>query len=171
MRNWKNILQLPDTRTRIAVALTTDPEILACYRRGFPNLFLKEGDSGTFCVPLSALMAAAEDYSRATYPNYPKAWNQDRNFRLGFAAEAYPHLRLPVAFQWTEPNGHPPADVTAQIVGQRAGAGMSITLAGAQYRVVDIAFLETPEIGMIINGLPIIESLSLVKAEYIALDK
>ncbi len=180
-RNWAAIAQLDDYRTRVAVSLATDPEILACYAHGFPHLFTEGDDEGPLRVSLSALKEAAFEYSRKQHPD-PKPsnlWELDSNFWLAAAEEENPQLRIPTAFGWECPGADQseplsaPEQIMRQFVGQKAQAGMVVMYKGKKYMVYTIVFNcdEYPEVGSVFEYPPELDSLTLVDADFIALDK
>lgn len=168
-RSWAMITGLSDLRTRVAVSLVTDPEILACFARGFPHLFIEGDDEGPLRMPLSALMEAAAEYCRQELGGDDE--EKIRNFTLVFAGERYPHLRIPIAFDWGDCDPDPPQAVLDQLVGQKAQAGLVVEYEGRRYVVLTIDFVNPPKIGSTITEVPQVISISLVDAEFVALDK
>ncbi|KKP59565.1 MAG: hypothetical protein UR53_C0001G0065 [Candidatus Magasanikbacteria bacterium GW2011_GWC2_34_16] len=172
-RKWKAIARLSDNRTRIAVSLATDPKILACYERGFPHLFTEGDDEGSLHVPLSALMEAAEEFSRDQYPDEPQFWTIDRHFTLDFAGEYYSHLRIPNTYMWEWEEDEIPDYVINQLAGQKAQAGLVVEINREKYVVTSITFDgDCPvEIGEIFQTPPPVVAIHLCLVDFIALDK
>lgn len=172
-RNWAAIAGLSDERTRIAVSLVTDPEILACFERGFPHLFIEGDDEGPLKVPLSALKAAAEEYSRDMYGS--DASEVDREFSLDMASDEIPHLDIPIEFEWDANDETDEEEVLdfllGQLVGQKAEAGMIVTYRGKLCMVLTIGFDVSPDIGSVFTEPPEAHEIILVDAEFIAFDK
>lgn len=63
-RDWSSIAKLIDVHTRVAISLATDPEILKCFERGFPNLFTEGDDEGPFKIPLPSFTFATSFMGR-----------------------------------------------------------------------------------------------------------
>ncbi|MBT3817127.1 MAG: hypothetical protein HOG08_02155, partial [Candidatus Magasanikbacteria bacterium] len=167
-RNWVAITQLQDDRTRVAVSLATDPEILAYYAHGFPHLFTEGDDEGPLHIPLSALMQAAFEHSQKEYPD-PKPsnlWELDSNFSLSAAVEVNPALNIPSAYEWhcegsVEVAPRVPEEIMQQFVGQKSQAGIVIVYRGKKYLVCTINFHgnEYPEIGSFFKHPPELDTL------------
>lgn len=120
-------------------------------------------------IPLSALMNAAEQYSREDQGLGHE--EEDRHFTLQFAANQSSLFMVPVAFAW-EHDREPPAEVVWQLVGQKAQAGLTVTYRDKQYIVLNIEFAgDLPQIGSIFTEPPQVQSLALAEARYVALDK
>lgn len=169
-RNWVAIASLADYRTRVAVSLATDAEIIACYQKGFPHLFVEGDDDGPLQVPLSVLMEAAAEYSRTDWGS--DLSEIDRHFSLGLAFAKNPQLNLPVAFQWGDVYPVPPESVLKQLVGQKAQAGMTVMFEEKKYVVLNISFArDYPAIGSEITKAHLVYDISLVDAAFVALDQ
>lgn len=166
-RNWMEINRVADPNTRLAVSLAKDPEILACFERGFPHLFVEGDDAGPLCVPLSVLMEAAEEKSKMDWPNDPHVWEWDRHFSLGFAFYGNRHLDIPVTFRWSD---GVPLEVRQQLVGQKVSAAMRITYCDKKYLVLNIDFVQDLVIGSVIVDPPELNSLEVVPAECVNVD-
>jgi hypothetical protein len=174
-RNWAAIAGISDQRTRIAVSLVDDPEILAGFERGFPHLFVEGDDEGPLKVPLSALKAAVGDYSQKQYGSNPSEVN--REFSLDLAFEVCSDLGIPIEFQWYRFENGPNEKETltfllGQLIGQKAEAGMLVTYRGKRCMVLTIGFDVIPVIGSVFTEPPTeVREIILVDAEFIALDK
>mgnify|MGYP001591402446 CR=1 FL=1 len=175
-RNWVAIAQLSDTYTRVAISLAKG-EILACYERGFPHLFIEGDDDGSLCVPLSALKEAAFEYARKN--TFESLWEYDSNFLLAPLAEEGSQIEIPIAFEWRcsgdcglEPPPIPDG-IVEQLIGQKVQAGMKIMYCGKQYMVYTIVFRwhDRPQVGSTLEYIPELDYLSLVDANFVALDK
>lgn len=178
-RNWTTIAQLADERTRTAVSLARDPDLLACYAKGFPHLFTDGDDEGPFCIPLSILMAAAYEYSRRENSHRgQREWEHDSHFSLGAAARQNSDVVIPSAFKWCaydcpdEALDAELAPILDQFVGQKAQAGILISYKGKQCMVYNIIFTEDElELGSIFKTPPAIDFLDLVEVDFIDLDR
>lgn len=181
-RNWTAIANLSDSNTRYAISQVTDPEILACYERGFPHLFEEGDDEGPLImpppVPLSELMEAAAEHTRSENPDSSKQsldWQEnDRHFGLVMAANIEDRFDLPVAFSWGPEAEYPavPLGILEQFVGQKAEAPLMINYRGKSYVVVNAMWTgQAPKIGIKITEVPEIHLLMLTDANLIALDK
>lgn len=189
-RNWQAICNLSDKYTRIAISLATDPEILACYQRGFPQCFLNDDEEEVLLIPLSALVAAAREASLEEYRGDPSVYDyadNDQHFDLSNGWSLYPHLTIPIAFKcpcaFDEPVDLPMQEsLRSQFRGQVYQAGMTLTTeAGHRYMVLDCHFpyrrkepggkyKELLAIGEPIENIPSTD-FSLVDASFVALDK
>lgn len=177
-RNWVAIAQLSDTYTRVAISLAKG-EILACYERGFPHLFTEGDNEGPLCVPLSAIKEAAFKRARNNYPDDPFQQEFNSNFWLSDSVGDDRELEIPIAFEWECPGSsteHPPPipeEIMEQLVGQRAQAGMTVVYRGQQYMLYNIIFNwgELPQVGSTFEFEPQLDYLSLVEANFVALDK
>ncbi len=168
-RNWQQICQIKDYHTRLAISLTTDPELLACYERGFPHLFTDGKDEGPLCVPLSALMEAAQACEDPGFEEY------NRHFCLVLSRESNnPYLHLPEAHRLGSgyDTGDIPKDILEQFVGQKAQAGLVVSYHGEKYLVIEIDFDGgAPEIGSTFTEPPGVHAMILTPAQLVALDK
>ena len=173
-RNWAMICQLKDPWMRIAVSLAMDESTLRGLQKGFPACFVEGGEDTPLCVPLSALMAAAEVSSLSSEENAFCA-SRDKHFWLDMAFNLYPHLSIPISHSWCEAKGTPvPDGVLQQLVGQKAQAGLMVQWAGKTHLVINICIDDkegSPEIGSVFTKQPVSDELRLVEARFLALDK
>jgi hypothetical protein len=180
-RNWSAITQLKDQNLMMAIALAKDPEILAGFILGFPQLFTVGEDNGPLIVPLSLLKKAAFEKSKKDFPEpTPKnLWEIQSQFSLDISAEDNPQLRIPSILYWECPNLdeslYPPipAEIMSQFIGQKAQAGMTVMYCEKRYMVYNMTFhrMEEHDIGSIFTREPTLNYLSLVDINFIDLDK
>jgi hypothetical protein len=168
-RNWKQICELKDSHTRLAISMTTDAELLACYERGFPHLFTEGDDEGPQYVPLSAIMEATQENED------PGFEEQNRHFCLILSRNCgNPYLHMPEAHKLGigYDAGDIPKDILKQFVGQKAQAGLVVTYHGEKYLVIEIDFDgAVPEIGSTFTEPPRVYALTLTPLQLVALDK
>lgn len=126
-------------------------------------------------IPLSALMDAAEEYSREDSGYEERLVVADRHFALNFAGHKHAHLSLPVAHRFGDDGHALPGVIMDQLIGKKAEAGIVVTYHGKEYLIVSICFNgdNSPPIGSVIDRdvLKKIDSLLLAPAELVNLNR
>lgn len=169
-RNWLAIAQVQDYHLRLALSFTEDRKILAGFAQGFPHLFLEGEDEGPLRIPLSALVEASYRCAQLDFPDPSplNLWEIESHFRLSGTMEVCP----PVAHEWEKPSPIPP-EILSQFVGMKAEAGIVVNYRGRRYMVweVDFTHIDGLQVGSVFESPPELDYLSLVDANFVALDK
>lgn len=167
-RNWKAIEELNDPRTRNAIFYATDPEILACYAKGFPHLFNEGEDDGPRQpIPLSAMREAARAFDEMDGNDFTE---KDAHFHFS-KLDAAVHVRP--TYRFTDDGDEEVLkSISYQLVGQKAQAGMKVSYLGREYVITTIFFVgEEPEVGTTFTEPPDIDFVDLIDPASIDLDK
>lgn len=163
-RNWKVIAELKDRHLRTAISLAQG-EVLEGFKKGFPQLFEPGNEYRHLEVSLSTLMAATKEVAEKDIDS-DVFW--ESNFWLDYGWKKYPHLRLPIAWEF-DFDQVVPLHIAKQFVGQIAKAGIRVEVNGEDFIVLYLNFDHTPAIkmGEIITEIPTFDDLKLVHAEFI----
>ena len=137
-RVWPEIAKIKGVRTRAAISFETEPDCLDKLQQVFPSCFSKTKVKG-FPVPLSALLAAAENHFLA------RLGGEDLEYERAFVWDCIlDKFGIPVLVTWTfdEDDDIPeylPIDVAKQLAGLKLELDTCITWNGGRCRISEIS--------------------------------